>query len=41
MNKDDPAHIHNLFLDSFNAGDIESLGRCMSQMLSSSLVNLL
>jgi uncharacterized protein (TIGR02246 family) len=25
MNKDDPAHIHNLFLDSFNAGDIESL----------------
>lgn len=25
MNKNDPAHIHTLFLDVFNAGDIESL----------------
>jgi uncharacterized protein (TIGR02246 family) len=25
MDKDDPAHIHILFLDAFNAGDIESL----------------
>jgi uncharacterized protein (TIGR02246 family) len=25
MNKDDPAHIHILFLDAFNAGDIDSL----------------
>jgi uncharacterized protein (TIGR02246 family) len=25
MNKEDPAHIHTLFLDAFNAGDIDSL----------------
>ena len=25
MNKDDPAHMHILFLDAFNAGDIDSL----------------
>jgi uncharacterized protein (TIGR02246 family) len=25
MDKDDPAHIHILFLDAFNAGDIDSL----------------
>jgi uncharacterized protein (TIGR02246 family) len=25
MNKNDPAHIHVLFLDAFNAGDIASL----------------
>ncbi len=25
MNKDDPAHIHILFLDAFNAGDIDAL----------------
>jgi len=25
MNKDHPAHIHILFLDAFNAGDIDSL----------------
>src|ERR1700747_772532 len=25
MNKDDPAHIHNLFLAAFNAGDIDTL----------------
>ena len=25
MNKEDPAHIHVLFLDAFNAGDIDSL----------------
>jgi uncharacterized protein (TIGR02246 family) len=25
MNKDDPAHIHVLFVASFNAGDIDSL----------------
>jgi uncharacterized protein (TIGR02246 family) len=25
MNKDDPAHIHILFQDAFNAGDIEAL----------------
>jgi uncharacterized protein (TIGR02246 family) len=25
MNKEDPAHIHILFLDAFNAGDIDSL----------------
>lgn len=25
MNKDDPAHIHILFMDAFNAGDIDSL----------------
>lgn len=25
MNKKDPAHIHSLFLDAFNAGDIDSL----------------
>lgn len=25
MNKHDPAHIHTLFMDAFNAGDIDSL----------------
>jgi len=25
MNKNDPAHIHILFLDAFNAGDIDSI----------------
>jgi ketosteroid isomerase-like protein len=25
MNKDNPAHIHILFVDAFNAGDIDSI----------------